>query len=255
VAFIRRVNNAYSSRRASAALGVEARDHESLLAGLKEACTERPSKRRFGASRGGTIRSGSLQSVSLDAASLETASLHSSSLRSGLQHIDPRRSDFVRVGTRRTDWFKSESRLTGRRNSSGRHNANGNSNAIHAYQEMGHPTRVTSATRATPVATPEVSEVQELTPLAKIIQFPLSRVGRCAAVETESPGNNTGRDVAVLAGGAEVPAPSVPHTQGSGGSLEGGRRDDPQAEIWSPGLGGATGEPGALVQAMQSNQL
>jgi hypothetical protein len=60
-----------------------------------------------------------------------------------------------------------------------------------------------------------------------LLMFPPD--GSSRVVGSSSPGAAAGRDVAVLTGGAVTPAPPDPHTQGSGGSLQVGRREDPQA--------------------------
>ncbi len=61
--------------------------------------------------------------------------------------------------------------------------------------------------------------------------FPLDGRAPERAAGKQSPGFTARRNVAVRVGGAEIPAPLAPHTQGSNGSLEVGRRDDPQAAI------------------------
>jgi hypothetical protein len=76
--------------------------------------------------------------------------------------------------------------------------------------------------------------------------FPLESRAPSRAGGIDSPGPMARRNVAVRAGGAEIPAPSVPHTQGSGGPLEVGRRDDPQAAFGRLAWGERVANPAPL---------
>ena len=85
-----------------------------------------------------------------------------------------------------------------------------------------------------------------------LVLFPLESRAVARAGGIENPGRMARRNVAVRAGGAEIPAPSVPHTQGSGGPLEVGRRDDPQAAFGRLAWGERVANPAPLSN---NNQL
>jgi hypothetical protein len=67
-----------------------------------------------------------------------------------------------------------------------------------------------------------------------------------SAADRTSPGCSAGRNVAVLAGGAVIPTPPAPHTRGSGGSPQVGRRDDPQAAFGRLACGERLANPAPL---------
>jgi hypothetical protein len=79
-----------------------------------------------------------------------------------------------------------------------------------------------------------------------LVLFPLEGRAPARAGGIESPGLMARPNVAVRMGGAETPAPSVPHTQGSGGPLAVGRRDDPQAAFGRLAWGERVANPAPL---------
>src|SRR6202021_2853021 len=74
---------------------------------------------------------------------------------------------------------------------------------------------------------------------------------RLFATDLTSPGSAAGRNVAARGGGEEIPAPPAPHTRDPEDPCKLGDVMIPRPFDWSPGLGGARGERGALAHENQ----
>ena len=116
--------------------------------------------------------------------------------------------------------------------------------AVPVQPRAGAPAPIRRAHSVGPRASP--LPLRPLSPVAISFFFSRSKAAFRRGWPESNPGRCARRYVAVRVGGAEIPAPPAPHTQGSGGSLEVGRRDDPQAAIGRLAWGERVANPAPL---------